>query len=309
MKTYHLCWSGESEVLFRDKKDFRHAIVCLCLAAHKTKSLMLAYCFMSNHVHICIRTNKLTELIKTFRYSYSRYFNRKYRRRGRLGEKTFFIMKLDGLHHILTAISYILRNPLHHGVCNTPFEYEYSSVRAAFRQELGFAHKVIYIANKKQYHFLPSRNKLPKAFLMEETGLILPESVVDVIDIEHLFSTARSYIYFMNRLSGEKWEKEQDEDKNGQSPIRIQDIEHGATNQDIRSMLANEHGKSDYKAKTDIEICHEIDNILVTKAGVESVYCMSRKQLDACAQHLTRKYHASTSQISRCLGGITIPHP
>lgn len=303
MKTYHLCWSGGDEVLFRDKEDFRHAIVCLCLAAHKTGSRLLAYCFMSNHVHICIRTNQLAKVIKTFRYAYTRYFNSKYGRRGRLGEKGFFILRLDGLHHILTAISYILRNPLHHGICSTPFEYEYSSVRAAFRKELGFAHKVTYILDEKQYHFLPDGNKLPRWAKMDETGLLLPESIIDVNDLEHMFSTARTYIYYMNRLSNETWEKEQDEDKNGRSPIKLEDIEEGVRTHNIRTLLANEHGRADYRATTDLEICRIIDTVLVPASGAATVYSMSMEQRKSCEQYLVNKYHLPKEQIKRCMGG------
>ena len=56
-KTYHLCLSGKHEVLFRCREDFIRGINCLCLAAIKTQSSLLAYSFMSNHVHICVRTD------------------------------------------------------------------------------------------------------------------------------------------------------------------------------------------------------------------------------------------------------------
>jgi len=258
---------------------------------------------MSNHVHICVRTNQLAKLIKTFRYAYSRYFNSKYERHGRLGERTFFILRLEGLHHILTAISYILRNPLHHGVCSTPFEYEYSSVRAAFMKELGFAHKVTYILDERQYHFLPDGNKLPRGAKMDETGLLLPESIIDINDLEHMYSTARTYLYYMNRISNESWEGEQDEDKNGRPPIRLCDIEEGVRTHNIRTLLANEHGRADYRAKTDLEICRIIDTVLVPASGAASIYCMSMEQRKVCSQYLANKHHISKEQIIRCMGG------
>lgn len=220
-----------------------------------------------------------------------------------MGERSFFILRLDGLHHILTAISYILRNPLHHGICSTPFEYEYSSVRAVFMKELGFAHKVTYILDEKQYHFLPEGNKLPRWAKMDETGLLLPESIIDVDDLEHMYSTARTYIYYMNRLSGETWESEQDADKNGRPPIKLEDIEEGVRAHNIRTLLANEHGRADYRATTDLEICRIIDTVLVPASGAASVYGMSMEQRKTCAQHLAKEYHLSKDQITRCMGG------
>ena len=118
--TYHLCWSGGDELLFRTREDYIHGIICLCIACYETGNNLLAYCLMSNHVHICVRGDNIKALIKAFRYSYTRYFNSKYRRRGKLGERDFFKLEIHGLHHLLTAIAYILRNPLHHGICDTP---------------------------------------------------------------------------------------------------------------------------------------------------------------------------------------------
>lgn len=62
----------------------------------------------------------------------------------------------------------------------------------------------------------------------------LASSIIDVADIEHQFSTARTYLYYMNRLSGETWEKEQETDKNNMPPIRLNDIESGIKGMDMR---------------------------------------------------------------------------
>lgn len=305
MKTYHLCWSGGKEVLFRNKEDYRHGIICLYLAAHKTETLLLAYCLMSNHIHICVRTDQMATFIKRFRYAYTRYFNSKYRRKGRLGGKLFYILRVEGIHHIITAISYILRNPLHHGICSTPFGYEFSSVRAIFRKELGYDHNVKYILDEKKHRFLPSHNSLPKEVKMDETGLILPESIIDVNDLEHLYVTARTYMYFMNRLSGENWEKEQEEDKNGRPPVKLDDIENGvASTHSIKFLMNNEHGRTNHSTRTDIEICRIIDSVLVPKSGCESVYCMSDKDRKVCAKHLADTYHLPKEQVVRCMGGF-----
>ena len=195
--------------MFRDNNDFIRGINCLCLAAHKTQSTLLAYSFMSNHVHLGVRTEHPDMLMKSFRYPYNRYFNCKYKRTGLLGERNYFKLELDGLYHLLTAIAYILRNPLHHGVAATPFGYRYSSISALFKEEMGSFMTPDLLPQKSQYHFLPEGVTLPKGFKMDITGLILPESVIDVADLEHQFSTARTFIYYMNRLTSDAWKSEQ----------------------------------------------------------------------------------------------------
>ena len=93
-KTYHLCLSGGNEVMYRHDRDYIHANNCLCLAAHKTDSSLLAYSIVSNHVHIGIRTEDPYAFMKAFRYPYNRYFNQKYGRKGILGEKHFFLCEI-----------------------------------------------------------------------------------------------------------------------------------------------------------------------------------------------------------------------
>ena len=305
-KILHLCWSGGDEVLFRSEEDYRHGIICLCLAAVKSDTRLLAYCFMSNHVHMCVNSERTEYFIKCFRYAYSRYFNSRYFRKGRLGERNFFILEIEGLYHFLTAIAYVLRNPLHHGICSTPFEYEFSSVRAAFRKELGYVNEVSYMPEKKLYRYLPDRNLLPETVKMNIHGLIMPESVIDVYDLEHQFSTARSYLYFMNRISGKNWEAEQAEDMNGRPPIRIEDVEQGVRGLDMKTLLSNEYGRSNYKSMTDIEVCHEIDINIVKSFGTVSVYRMTRSQLKEVARILACRYHLPRAQIVRCLGGLPL---
>lgn len=298
-RTYHLCLSGGDEVMFRQKEDYVRGINCLCLAAHKTDSILLAYTFMSNHVHIGVRTACPELLIKHFRYSYNRYFNRKYHRHGRLGEQDFFMLEIDGLYHLLTAISYILRNPLHHGITATPFGYRYSSINALFMKELGRFYEPELMPSKSQYLYLPDRGCLPSGYRMSSDGLILPESVVDVADMEHQFSTARTFLYYMNRLSGEGWIKEQLQDDTAMPPITLEHIEQGVVYQDMRTMLGNEHGRANYNAVSDITLCENIDGFLAGR----SVYELEGRELVRVAEDIFRRFRIPTEQLKRCLGG------
>ena len=300
-KTYHLCLSGGDEVMFRDEEDYIRGNNCLCLAAHKTGSTLLAYSEMSNHVHIGIRTEVPELFMKTFRYPYNRYFNQKYSRAGQLGEADFFSLEIDGLYHLLTVIAYILRNPLHHGIAATPFGYRYSSISAVFRQELGRFEAPTLLPEQNQRRYLPNRERLPEGYQMDASGLILPESVIDVADVEHQFSTARTFLYYMNRTSSEAWEKEQMEDGTSMAPITLNDIEKGVRLHDVRTMLANEHGRANYHAVSDIQLCREIDTVILK--GDKSVYQLSSKEKALIADILFKEFRISGEQIRRCLGG------
>ena len=300
-KTYHLCLSSEGEVMFRSRTDFIRGINCLCIGAHNTGAILLAYVFMSNHVHIIVRTEDPEKFMMKFRYAYNKYFNAKYGRTGRLGEENFFKIELIGLYHLLTAIAYVLRNPVHHGICATPFGYEFSSIRGMFRKEFGWQNSGNILPRKSAYRFLPWRSALPESYQMNSEGMILPETVIDAQDIEHQFSTARSFLYYMNRLSGEEWIREQQQDQTELPAITLESIEEGVRFHDLNTMLRNEHGRANYTAMTDTMLCHEIDNVLLQGYSVRSVYQLKIEQKENMVDLIRRKYCIPISQARRCL--------
>ena len=298
-KTYHLCLSSGTELMFRNDADYIRGNNCLCLAAHKTGSSLLGYSLMSNHTHIGVRTEDPRSFMKAFRYPYNRYFNKKYGRVGQLGEKEFFQIEIEGLYHLIAALSYILRNALHHGVAATAFGYRYSSIHALFRKELGRFDSPELMPKKSQYLYLPGNEPLPKGFKMDTSGLILPESVIDVADVEHQFSTARTFLFYMNRLSGEAWEKEQLQDALNIPPVTLEHIESNVAYHDLKTMLTNEHGRSNYNSMTDIQVCDTIDILL----GGHSVYCIPQSEIERIARYLSGNYRLPQEQINRCLAG------
>ena len=300
-KTYHICLSAGEEAYCRSEEDYAYCFNCLALAVAATGSSLMAESIMSTHFHECVRSTSPKDLFHIQRYAYSRYFNDKYSRKGRLGEKYPFITEVDGLYHILAALSYVLRNALHHGLAATPFGYRHSSARSFFSKELGFAQEHVLLPESRQYAYLPAHVKCPSGYKMDSSGLILRETVIDVPDVEHLFMTPRSYLYYMNRLSGEEWIREQEKDNLNIPPVSLDMIEPGSSSDKLRQMLANEKGRSDYKAMTDIQLCEMIDNELLPGLGVGSVYLAPRETKIFLANMLQSRYRLPEAQIKRCL--------
>ena len=299
--SYHICLSGGDEVLFRTEEDYNRAFNCLALAGYESDSSLMAEAIMSTHLHLCARTESPEELARIFRYPYARYFNSKYKRRGRLGERVPFVIQLDGLYHHLSALSYTLRNPVHHGVALTPFAYPHSSACALFRHALGRNHSEDCL--QKQFHtrYLPSRAEYPDSYKMNSSGVFVRESVIDTSDVEHMFSSPRSFLYYMNRLSGEEWMREQEKDGNNRYPITLEHIESGINMNTLHQMLSNENGRFDGRAMTDIQLCELIDMQLLPMYGVASVYELSRNGKERLGNYLYSTYKLSKSQVSRCL--------
>ena len=300
-KTYHLCLSGGDEIMFRDIEDYNRGFNCFALALHKTGSTGLVETFMSTHTHQLIQTADPAEFMYCFRLPYTMYFNRKYRRRGGLGEKRHFTMEIDGYYHTMAAASYVLRNALHHGVAPIPYAYPHCSANSIFMKDMGKHPEDRLLKEKYHHRFLGKTAEYPERYKMSKSGIFLRESVLDIPQVENLFVTPRMFNFYMTRKSSEEWKAEQGKDQNGISPIGIEQIERGVRTDAIDKMLMFENGKADYKKLSDIELCTEIDKVILPALGKTSVYCMSEKEKCELAEHLYRQRHIGLAQIRRAL--------
>lgn len=257
--TYHLCLSSHDEVMCRSKEDLIIGFNCLAVAVLETGSRLLADGHMTNHFHTCLCTDSPEEVMRQRRYAYSRYFNAKYSRKGRMGERLAFISQIEGARHTTACISYVGRQGLHHGISETAFGYEHCSANAIFRKELGKNNDIVLMPSCYRNRYLPERSRIPSKFRMNSDGLLLREDIIDVGYVEEIFHTPQGYLYHMNRKSDNKWKEEQKEDENGYPPITLQSIEPESLHLDIKELRNNEYGRKDFSRMSDIELCAMID--------------------------------------------------
>lgn len=300
-KNYHLCLSAGEEVLFRDHEDYNRGFNCFAIALYKTGSTGLVESFMSTHCHELVQTEVPDDLMYNFRLPYSMYFNRKYHRSGKLGEKIHFTMEVVGYHHLLAAASYVLRNALHHGIVPIPYAYPHCSANAIFMKEMGKAPCQRLIDPRHYRQFIGKTAEYPDSYKMSENGIFLRESVLDIPQVENLFATPRTYNWYMSRKSSEEWEAEQAKDQNGKAPINLAAIETGVKTDSITKMQIYESGKENYRRPSDIDICMEIDRKILPKYGKPSIYMLTRLEKQKIAEHLYRNLKIGEKQIQRCL--------
>ena len=300
-KTYHLCLSGGDEVLFRDEEDYHRGFNSFALALYKTDSTALAEAIMATHMHQMVQTDYPSDFMHDFRQSYGVYFNNKYHREGRLGERGHFSLEVIGYHHLMAAIVYVMRNALHHGVVSIPYAYPHGSANAIFREDMGKIQTEKLLHPRHYSRYIGRRAEFPDSYKMTESGVFLRESVLDVSQVENLFVTPRAFNYYMTRKSSEEWEREQAKDKNGMPPVNIASIENGVKDVDLNNMLIFEGGKGNDRKLTDIELCTQLDQLARTRYGRHSVYQLSRKEKQEIAEELYRKLRLSEAQIRRCL--------
>jgi REP-associated tyrosine transposase len=93
---------------------------------------ILAYCLMTNHVHLIAvpaREDSLSILARRVHGRYAQYYNASSGRSGHLWQNRFFGCML-GTKHLWSALAYVERNPVRAGMVKEAAEYRWSSAAA-----------------------------------------------------------------------------------------------------------------------------------------------------------------------------------
>ena len=265
--------------MYRSETDLIIGFNCFAVAALSTESRALADGYLSTHQHTMAQTDHPRELMFRSRNAYARYFNTKYKRRGRLGEKQYFLSEIEGLYHTLAGLNYVNRQGLHHGLVSTPFEYPHCSANAFFRKQLGKNNPPALMPLHNRNRFLPSNISIPPAYRMNASGLLLREDILDTAYVEELYITPRSFLFQMNRIGDEVRDLEAQKKENNTTPVTLEIIERGVPDFDSGLTRTFEQGKVNYRRLTDIELCGIIDKELIPKMfdnpDEASVYSLS----------------------------------
>ncbi len=128
---YHLYNRGtEKRIIFLEEKDYRH-FMFLMYICNTTKSIELrkigeffdrgetivdigVFCLMPNHFHILVREkieNGISTYMRKLMTGYSMYFNKKYKRTGKLYEGVFKSIHVNKDTYLKYLYSYIHLNP------------------------------------------------------------------------------------------------------------------------------------------------------------------------------------------------------
>ena len=128
-KIYHIIIKGIDEsTIFYDDEDRNVFLNKLRISKKKYKYKVLAYCLMSNHVHlvISIENENLSKGIQSLIIRYASYFNKKYVRKGPFVQNRFNSKKVESQRYFLEVCRYVHRNPEKAGIEKTD-NYRWSS--------------------------------------------------------------------------------------------------------------------------------------------------------------------------------------
>ena len=301
---YHICLTAHSEVLLRSPEDVALTTNLSALAAYRSGTELLADSQMSTHLHENVFSENPGRFAKSQEISITKAFNSRHSRRGQLFDGEPFILQIHGPQHMQMALNYTLRQGLHHGQSETAFDYPWSTCNYLFQQERGVQEiKAAYKTRSDLRKFLPKNADFPDYWKADENGILLRNTFEQLSIVENWYGTAKNFTFSMMRKTSEEWLAEQNKDLNKEQIITLDLIEQGYSPEEISKMFAREgNSKLAFRGMSDMELCMLIDNQLIQRFKVDSVYCLTQKQKWNLAEELRHDFGIrSEKQISRCL--------
>ena len=131
---HHVIQRGNNrENVFFEKEDRTKYLSLLSKYAFKWNAPIMAYCLMSNHIHLLTKPLSEESLFKVMQgltLCYTQYINRVYGRTGRLWESRYHSCIVDHDKYLWAVARYIEQNPVRAKMVERAEDYSYSSARA-----------------------------------------------------------------------------------------------------------------------------------------------------------------------------------
>lgn len=135
---YHVFSRGNAHVdIFRDDIDRHIYLRKLSAVSTRLGWRCLAYCLMTNHVHLLLETPKpnLSAGMHRLHGGYALAFNARHDRHGHLFQGRYGAVRMETSEQVCVVAAYIARNPLEASMCSRPEHYLWSSYRATIDRD------------------------------------------------------------------------------------------------------------------------------------------------------------------------------
>ena len=136
---YHVVYRGvNKQRIFEDDDDYGKFLTVLRKYQPICGYRIIAYCLMSNHIHLLIKPGEipLSRIFQRVIPSFVYWYNKRYERVGSLFQSRFRSRPVNTISQLLTVIRYIHQNPIKAAICERPEQYRYSSYKNYFGSDL-----------------------------------------------------------------------------------------------------------------------------------------------------------------------------
>ena len=127
------CRGNRKHAIFSDDYDREHYLALLAKVAKKLEWRVIAYCLMTNHVHLLIEVPAFTiaKGMQILNGEYAQYINRRHGYVGHLWQGRYSASRVDDESYCLQLDRYIVNNPVRAGMVDAAADWQWSSFRAA----------------------------------------------------------------------------------------------------------------------------------------------------------------------------------
>ncbi|MDR0368622.1 MAG: hypothetical protein LBH82_05725 [Bacteroidales bacterium] len=144
-KYYHIYNRGiDGCDIFRETANYEHFLRLYDKYISFVASTF-AWVLMQNHFHLLVQINlrgltnleglkanlrseeRINKQFSNFFNAYTKAYNKRYHRTGSLFEHSFKRKQIDNPNYLKQVLLYIHNNPVHHGFCEQPIDYPWSS--------------------------------------------------------------------------------------------------------------------------------------------------------------------------------------
>lgn len=162
---YHVILIGNNhQRIFEDHEDYRKFLYVLSDCQDICEFTLLAYCLMSNHIHLLIKPGikGLDKVFMHFSARFVRWYNAKYQRTGHLFQGRYSSKPVNNIPYLLTVMRYIHQNPVRAGICKEPQQYKYSSYQNYFNNYMIDYEFTLTLISRDEFmgfHLLPNNDE------------------------------------------------------------------------------------------------------------------------------------------------------
>lgn len=153
---YHVILrSVNQHIIFEEDSDYQKFLFILSDCKNKHGIDVLAYCLMSNHIHLLLHSdqNNLSSFFQSLGSRFVKWYNNKYSRSGHLFQDRYRSFAIENETYYLSVLCYIHYNPVKANACRYPSEYRFSSYNTFYGQKNSLVN-ISYsydIAGSKEY--------------------------------------------------------------------------------------------------------------------------------------------------------------
>ena len=199
---YHVCSDGNfASVIFHNPEDFKAAMNRVAVITLRLRVVILAFVLMDNHFHFIILApdeDAAYRFANEFKRLTGLYLTTKYHQPNSLKKLPVKVLPIPDEEALKTQICYVLKNPTKARI-GMFYDYPWGTGTLYFRssRQPGPARRADSFTDEAVRMMCQTRITIPGDWLIRD-GILIPENYVPVEEVEQLFRTTRSFMYFLS---------------------------------------------------------------------------------------------------------------